>query len=176
MKKLLTALAVILAISVTAQTKHKKEEALKLEWPKSENWTIASNQGNEQMNLIELIHEDESLNNWTEYGYMMALYMTGISVEKMMNVTYEQSKKNAPEAKLTVLERDDKAEYPWIIFMIESPEFKDDKTPESQVWYVVQGKTALFTNFRAVKEAKISKELQTKWVAFFKTAKVVDKQ
>ncbi len=176
MKKLLTILAVILAISATAQTKQKKGESLMLDWPDSENWTMGSNQANDKMTVVELIHSNETLQNWTEFGYMMSLKITGVSVEKAMDVTFEQAKIAAPKAKLTVIEKDLNAEFPWIIFKIESPEFKDDKVPESQVWYVVAGKTALYSNFRAVKETTISPELQEKWVAFFKTAKVVNKK
>lgn len=48
------------------------------------------------------------------------------------------------------------------------------KADESQLWYVVQGKTSLFMNFRAIKEAKIPTELQDKWIQFFKTARIVE--
>jgi hypothetical protein len=80
----------------------------------------------------------------------------------------------SPKAVLTFIEKDETAEYPWIIFTIESPSFKNDKKPESQLWYVVQGKSALYTNFRAVKEATVPKELKDKWTAFFKTGKIVN--
>ena len=64
--------------------------------------------------------------------------------------------------------------FPWIIFKIETPKFKtDDKGPESQLWYIVQGETSLYTNFRAIKEKEISKDLETKWVKFFKKGKIV---
>jgi hypothetical protein len=96
-------------------------------------------------------------------------------MDKAMNLMYEQSKQNSHKAKLTFLEKDENAEHPWILFMIESPDFKNDKRPESQLWYIVQGKTSLYTNFRAVKQATISAELQAKWVSFFKEGKVVYK-
>lgn len=92
-----------------------------------------------------------------------------------MELMYEQSKLQAPKATLTFIEKDEKAEYPWIIFTIESPGFINDKTPESQLWYIVQGKQALYTNFRALKQATISPELKEKWTKFFKTGKIVNK-
>lgn len=67
----------------------------------------------------------------------------------------------------------------WIIhgsFTIESPRFKNDKRPESQLWYIVQGKTSLYTNFRGVKQATIPTDVKDKWTGFFKTGKVVYKE
>lgn len=151
-------------------------ESLMLDWPDSENWKIGSNQENEQQVMIELIHANETLENWTEIGTMMSIKgVRNLAMDKAMNLFYEQAKKTAPKAKLTFIEKDETAEYPWIMFTIESPNFINDKRPESQLWYIVQGKTSLYSNFRAIKKASIPVELKDKWVAFFKTGKVVYK-
>jgi hypothetical protein len=99
----------------------------------------------------------------------------GIPVDKAMNLMFDQAKQNSPKAKLKFIEKDEKAEYPWIIFTIEAPNFKNDKTPESQLWYIVQGKQALYTNFRAVKQAMVPADLKDKWIKFFKGGKIVNK-
>ena len=148
-------------------------ESLILEWPKSENWKIGTNQENDQMTMVEFIHSNETLEKWTEFGTMIAIKgVKNVAMDKAMNMTFDQAKLNSPKAKLTFIEKDESAEYPWIIFTIECPNFKNDKTPESQLWYVVQGKTSLYTNFRAVKKATIPAELKDKWTVFFKTAKI----
>jgi len=169
MKKLLTLIALIIATGAFAQ------ETLQLEWPAKEKWKPAV-QENAQMKLTELVRGKETLEKWTEMGNMTVIKgVKGVPVDAAMNMMFEQSKKNAPKAKLTFIEKDDKAEHPWIIFTIESPEFTDDKNPESQLWYIVQGDTALYTNFYAVKKATISDDLKAKWTAFFKTGRVVSK-
>ena len=151
-------------------------ESLMLDWPENENWKIGHSQETKQMAIIELIHTNETIEKWTEIGTMMSIKgATNVAMDKAMNLMFEQTKQNSPKAKLTFIEKDESVEYPWIIFMIECPNFKNDKTPESQLWYVVQGKTALYTNFRGVKQAKISEEQKTKWIQFFKTGKVVNK-
>lgn len=151
-------------------------ESLVLDWPENENWKLGNSQENEQMAMLELIHTNETLENWTEMGTMMSVKgVKNLPMDKAMNLMYEQAKLNSPKAKLTFLEKDETAEYPWIIFTIESPSFKNDKRPESQLWYVVQGKTSLYTNFRAIKKATIPTDLKEKWIAFFKTGKVVYK-
>lgn len=151
-------------------------ESLQLYWPESENWKIGNSQENEQMAMLELIHSNETLEKWTEFGSMMSIKgAKNIPMDKAMNLMFDQAKLNSPKAKLTFIEKDESVEYPWIIFTIEAPNFKNDKTPESQLWYIVQGKTSLYTNFRAVKQATIPSDLKDKWIVFFKTGQVVNK-
>ena len=151
-------------------------ELLILKWPESENWKVGSRRENEKMVMLELIHSNETLEKWTEIGTMVTIKgLTTITVDQFMKIMIDQAKKNSPKAKLTFIEKDESAEYPWIIFTIESPNFKNDKTPESQLWYIVQGKTSLYTNFRAVKQATVPADLKDKWIKFFKTGKVIYK-
>ncbi len=150
------------------------KESLKLDWPADEKWKIANDQENAQQHMTEWLRGNETLENWTELGSMTAIKaVAGVRVDKAMNMMFDQAKLNAPESKLGFIEKDEKAEYPWIIFTIESPRFKNDNNPESQMWYIVQGKQALYTNFRAVKKATLPADLKTKWLNFFKTGKIL---
>jgi tetratricopeptide (TPR) repeat protein len=152
----------------------QKGESFMLDWPESENWKLGSSQENEKMAMMELIHSDETLEKWTEFGYMMSIKgVQNLPMDKAMNLMFDQAKAKAPKAVLTFIEKDETAEFPWILFTIESPSFKNDKTPESQLWYIVQGKTSLYTNFRAVKQATVPDDLKEKWIKFFKAGKVV---
>lgn len=152
-------------------------ESLMLDWPETENWKVGSNQENEQMAMLELIHSNETLEKWTEFGSMMSIKgVKNIPMDKAMNMMYDQAKLNSPKAKLTFIEKDESVECPWIIFTIEAPSFKNDTTPESQLWYIVQGKTSLYTNFRAIKQSTVPADLKDKWIKFFKTGKVIYKQ
>lgn len=154
--------------------KQQDGESFSLHWPENENWKIGSNQENDKMTMIEFIHSNETFENWTEIGTCNAYKnSTNVPCDVVMNMTFENLKKDSPKAKLTVIEKDDKAEFPWILFTIECPNFIDDNKPESQLWYVIQGKTSLYTNFRAVKKATISTELKEKWITFFKSGKMV---
>lgn len=157
-------------------SKQKSGESLMLDWPDSEGWKIGDNQENEQMHVIDVVRNNETVGKWTELGNMTTIkVIKSMPVEKAMDMMFDQAKRQSPKAKLTFMEKDEQAENPWIIFTIESPGFKNDKTPESQLWYIIQGKQALYTNFRAVKQASIPDDLKTKWIAFFKTSKLVYK-
>jgi len=152
------------------------KESLMLDWPDAENWKVGDDQENAQQHVVDLIHSNETIDKWTEIGNMTSIKgVTGIPVDKAMNLMFDQAKQNAPKATLTFIEKDEKAEYPWIIFTIEAPNFKNDKTPESQLWYIVQGKQALYTNFRAIKQATIPQALKDKWIQFFKGGKIVNR-
>ncbi len=154
----------------------QRGESLMLDWPENENWKVGSSQENEQMAMLELIHSNETLEKWTEFGSMMSIKgARNIPMDKAMNMMFDQAKQTSPKAKLTFIEKDESVEYPWILFTIESPSFKNDKTPESQLWYIVQGKTSLYANFRAVKQATVPPDLKDKWIKFFKTGKIVNK-
>lgn len=149
-------------------------ESLSLHWPENENWKVGSNQENEDMTMLELIPSNETFENWTEIGTMMAIKgAKNVPMDKAMEMKFQDLKKNSPKAKLTFIEKDESVEFPWIIFTIECPKFKNDKNPESQLWYITQGKTSLYINFRAVKQATVPTNLKDKWITFFKTAKIV---
>ncbi|MBN4065754.1 tetratricopeptide repeat protein [Candidatus Amoebophilus asiaticus] len=155
-------------------TEQQGGESLMLEWPKNENWKVGDDQENSEQRVLDLIHTNETIDNWTELGNMTTMKgITGVPMDKAMNLMFDQTKQNAPKAKLTFIEKEENTEYPWIIFTIESPGFKNDKIPESQLWYIVQGKQALYTNFIAIKKASIPADLKDKWTKFFKTGKIL---
>jgi hypothetical protein len=85
---------------------------------------------------------------------------------------FENAKKNCPSAKLLLIEKNDTAKYPWIIFKVECT---SSTVNESQVWHIMQGTDELFTSFRAVKQNPLPVDLEKKWVEFFKTVSIVVK-
>lgn len=151
-------------------------ESLMLDWPDAENWKIGDNQDQGQVQVMDLIHADETIDNWTELGNMTAVRgVIGIAMDTAMKLMFDQAKKNARDARLTFIEKDEKAEFPWIIFTIEAPKFNNDPRPESQLWFIIQGKQALYTNFRALKKSSLPVDLKKKWTKFFKTGKIEKK-
>ena len=149
-------------------------EMMMLDWPDSENWKLANSQETDQMMMVELLKDNETFDNWTEIGTMQSIKgATNVQMDKAMNLMYDQAKETCPDAELNFIEKDETPEYPWILFTINCGSYKDTNEPESQLYYIVQGKSALFINFRAIKEPKIDDKTKTKWIDFFKTGKVV---
>ena len=147
-------------------------ESLSLDWPDEENWNLANHQENQGVTMIELTRNNETLENWSELGSMVSYNnVSGMSMEAAMNLMLTSSKANSPNVEQLLIEKDETGEYPWVIFKMENA--GSANSPEAQIWYVTQGKQTLFTAFRAVRKSEISDDLQTKWVKFFKSGKVI---
>ena len=152
---------------------NKSTESLMLDWPDGEGWKIASRNEDAEQKTIELLKHKETFDNWTEIGTMFVYKNISaakkIPITKTMDLMYEGAKKICSSPKITMLEKDETANYPWIIFKIEC----SSSTPEAQVWYAIQGTNELFVNFRGVKQKTVPADLQNKWIKFFKSAKIV---
>ena len=133
-----------------------------LDWPEKENWKVGDDQENEEQHVVDLILSDETIDKWTELGNMTSIKgVKDIPMDKAMNLTYDLAKQNSPKAKLTFIEKDETVEYPWIIFTIESPNFKDDKTTISTLVYC-PGQTGIIHKFQSSKTGSSSRRLKRK--------------
>ncbi|MBK9247196.1 MAG: tetratricopeptide repeat protein [Ignavibacteria bacterium] len=151
-------------------------EKLQLNWPKEEQWSFGEIQENGQIQVQDLVRSQIGGVGWREVANMTTIIgAKNIKVDTAMNMMYLQAKLKSNVAKLTFIEKDEKAEFPWILFTIEVSKFTNNMPPESQLWYIVQGKESLYTNFRALKKPKIPADLKAKWAKFFKTGKIVRK-
>jgi len=150
------------------------QESLKIHWLEKYEWKVLSNQESESMHMIELIPGKEDGQNWTKLGQMLSIKgAKNIPMEEAQKMMFQQTKTTSPKAKLTFLEKDENDPYPWILFKIESPNFTDDKNPESQLWYIKQGETSLFVNFIALKKKKLKDDFVDEWSKVFKESEVV---
>jgi len=151
----------LLSLQLNAQN-----ELVKINWPKNEKWHVADQQKSDAQTMIELLKGNETFENFSEIGttyiFRGAMY---IPVTEKIDELYNRVKKLAPEAKKTMIEKDEKNVCPWYIYKIESP-------TESQIWFAIQGKKEIYVNFWATKNAAISADQQTKWVNIFKSSKI----
>jgi len=154
--------------------KPPKGESLKLEWPESDHWKVGGDLEEGPQHITNFIHDGETLDKWTELGNMTSLKgMLGISVDTAMYVMFLSAVAKAPDAKLAVIKKGETQDCPWIIFSIEAPEFKKDTIPESQLWFLIQGKQGLYTNFVATKQPKLPEDFKQKWTTFFEKGRLV---
>ena len=145
-----------------------------LHYPEEENWKLETNFENDQLTMMELVRNNETLENWTEIATTKAFKgAINTDLEETMNFTFKQLNELCPKAELTFIEKDLDTKFPWIIFTIECPKYKDDKTAESQLWYMIQGKTSLYSSFRAIRSAGIPEATRQKWIEFFKSGKII---
>jgi len=173
MKRTLAILFFLNAI-YTASFCQDKTEGLKISWPDNFNWKVGSDQENDSQHLVELVPANESIDNWTILVTMQTLKGTvNVPIASVPAAMMSQAQKTAPDAKLTIFEKDEKAKTPWILFKIESPSFTNDPNPESQLYYVIQGQTALFINFVAIKRRGLPDDFSNQWKMVFKLSELV---
>jgi hypothetical protein len=173
MKKQLLIFTFII-FAFTGITYSQGKESLKISWPGEYKWKVGADQQVKNSRMIELIPGNETLNNWTIIGTMISMQgVKNVPLNTAVKMTFDKMKVNSPKARLVIIERGDKAKYPWIIFKIESPYFTNSKNPESQMYYIIQGRTSLYTNFVAVKQASLGPLFIEKWAKIFKSSSLV---
>ena len=151
-----------------------KIESLKITMPEEYKWKVGSHQEDSKQQMVELIPGKEKIDNWTIIGTMLSLKgVTNVPMDVAMNLMFDQAKENAIKPILTLVERNDTTKHSWIIFKIEVAKFKNDNNPESQLYYIIQGETALYSNFVAIKDKTLSKEFVDKWTKVFKASELV---
>jgi hypothetical protein len=154
-----------------------KTENLKIIWPEEYKWKIGSNQEDKSVHMMELIPGNERIEKWTIIGTMLSIKgAKNVPMDAAMSMTFDQTKSGAPNAKLTMIEKDEKSLHPWILFKIEAPNFKNDKNPESQLYYIVQGDQSLYSNFVAIKQKVLTDEFVAKWAKVFKASEFVESE
>lgn len=151
------------------------QESLKIVWLEQYEWKLLSNEEDGNIHMMEVIPGKETAENWTMLGQMMSIKgALNMPMEEAKNTMFEQTKVSSPNAKLTVLEKDEQDEFPWILFKIENSGNKGTKNPESQLWYIRQGKTALYVNFIAKKKKKLKADFVQTWGEVFKNSEIVE--
>jgi hypothetical protein len=167
-------LLLLLSLATTIVFAQAKTESLKINWPDEYNWTIGSDQNSEKEHLIELVPEKQDITNWKTLGSMLVYKgVKGIPIDTVPGAIFKTAQTSAIGPQLTIFEKDSQAKYPWIIFKIESAAFKNTPEPESQLYYVIQGETALYINFVAVKEKTLPEDMVKKWIKVFKASELV---
>jgi hypothetical protein len=165
-------LLVALLLLYTAGYGQVRHETMKFNWPDGYHWKMLSNQNTATAQMIEVVPGNESATGWSILGTSM-IYKNArnSNLTTVAQMVYRQTLKNAPLAQLHIFERNDTQHY--IIFKIEAPKYNNSPVPESQLYYFVQGQSALFSNFVAIKQAKLSLAFVNKWIPILKTGHLV---
>lgn len=149
------------------------QESLKIIWIEKYEWELLSSQEDEKMHVLEVIPGGQTAENWTMLGQMVSIKgVNDLPLDSAQHMMFQQAKSNSPNPALTFLEKDEKDQYPWILFKLENVG-PNEKEPESQLWYIRQGKTSLFISFIAVKEPELKTKFIKDWSSAFKASKMV---
>jgi hypothetical protein len=162
---------IILTLSAFGQD---KQEVFKINWSEEYKWKIITDLDDELMHFIEFIPENEDSINWAMLYTLMTLKNEKVSTTgKIVQMYRELTYRNSPDAKLTVLERDNKAKNIWVLFKVERLSYPNDPGPLSKLYYVIQGDTNLFVNYITIKEETLSTDFISKWMKVFKNNEII---
>ena len=100
----------------------EKKEVLKIDWPEEYKMKKALDIEDEKTRFVVFVPENETMDNWTILGSLVSYKKTKAPNIDIIIKSYEETfLKEEPSAKLTILEKNDRAENIWALFKIEAP-------------------------------------------------------
>ena len=166
-------LVVVLLLSQFYFSQNRKE-ILKVYWPAEYQWKTINDREYKGIHLTEIVPEKEKSGSWKKLGTMMYFKNTRVpNADTIIDLYREVSWEEGSKSKLTVLEKHDKGENIWVLFKEENALYSDNKTPKSQLFYVIQGEDTLYYVFISLRKKELPEEFVEKWSKIFKNSELV---
>lgn len=161
---------------VAEAVEQAKGEHFQLDWPDDESWRLHETQDQGPLVMSIYLKGEETIENATEGALMIAIQgiPPAIPMEEVMKMMTADTKKKNPDATVTFIEKDQSAEYPWILYRVDVPA-KKGKSAEVQLWYSLQSSQTLYTTYWGMDGEELPADLQAKWTKIFKEGKIVNK-
>lgn len=143
----------------------QEKEVLKIDWPEEYKMKKALDIEDEKTRFAVFVPENETVDNWTILGSLVSYKKTKAPNIDIIIKSYEETfLKEEPSAKLTILEKNDRAENIWALFKIEEPSVSKKSNLEAQLVYVIQGEDDIHNVFVMIKEkntfSKVCKKVE----------------
>ena len=153
----------------------QEKEVLKIDWPEEYKMKKALDIEDEKTHFVVFVPENETMDNWTILGSLVSYKKTKVPNIDIIIKSYEETfLKEEPSAKLTILEKNDRAENIWALFKIEAPSISKKSNLEAQLVYVIQGEDDIHNVFVMIKEKTLSQKFVKKWSKIFKESKLIN--
>jgi hypothetical protein len=151
-----------------------RQEFLKIAFPETMSWKVIYQGGDAQTYVRQHIPVNDTKDNRkTLIHQSVAKNATVDSIQKAVSIFSEASRKETPLTKVTILKEVDLPDQKWAFFKVETPHYPNDPRPESQLWYLIQGKKGLHVAFVAIKEKQLSVDFVNKWSEIFKKSRLI---
>ena len=153
----------------------QEKEVLKIDWPEEYKMKKALDIEDEKTRFVVFVPENETVDNWTILGSLVSYKKTKVPNIDIIIKSYEETfLKEEPSAKLTILEKDERAKNIWALFKIEAPSISKKSNLEAQLVYVIQGEDDIHNVFVMIKEKTLSQKFVKKWSKVFKEGKLIN--
>lgn len=151
-----------------------RRETLKIAVPALSAWKVAF-EGEDAVSYVkQLLPAKETSDNWQTMIYQT--FVKGVKVEKIhqaVETFVAASKKETSLTKTTIIQEVEGPGQKWALFKAETPYYPNDPHPESQLYYLLQGKDGVHVAFVAIKQKQLSPEFINKWTEIFKKSQLV---
>jgi len=148
----------------------RKGERITIDWPGEYNWKTVQQKHDENTQTSMIIPGNESVSAASIIGSLKAYQ--GVKVATVGDMIDHYKAGLDSGTTFTLIDKEQNTNYPWILFKVETPRTRQYPEAESDLYYVVQGKYALYENYVAIKEAQLSDEFVKKWKAVFMASKI----
>ena len=153
----------------------QEKEVLKIDWPEEYKMKKALDIEDEKTRFVVFVPENETVDNWTILASLVSYKkMKAPNVDIIIKSYEETFLKEEPSAKLTILEKNDRAKNIWALFKIEAPSISKKSNLEAQLVYVIQGEDDIHNVFVMIKEKTLSQKFVQKWSKVFKEGKLIN--
>jgi hypothetical protein len=170
MNKVLWVSILLLSLNVVSFAQGRTEYLI-ISWPAEYECKTVSQKDDGNVQTTMIIPGKDSVANATIVGSLSSYRELKFSNPKKIVANYKSRLDSGTV--LTELETSQKDRYPWVIFKVETSASSKYPEAESDLYFVVQGKFALYENFVGIKEPSLSEEFVKKWIAIFMTYKIV---
>ncbi|SEW54992.1 hypothetical protein [Chitinophaga arvensicola] len=148
------------------------KERLKITLPANSQWTMITDTEVDNLATRQYLPASETPQQWS-------LLITNMTMENARVDNIDLAIKNftnaaisrASQAKTTLLGKENLPKRRWALFKVETP---GAGTPESQLYYVVQGPRSFHAVFIAKKSETLPADFVSKWSAVFRNSKVIN--
>ncbi|MEC5146800.1 hypothetical protein [Chitinophaga sp. 212800010-3] len=152
-----------------------KHERLKIILPGNKPWNKIMDSEADNLSTRQYLPPGETIDHWTMLLHEMTMENARINdinlaIQNFSNAAAGQS----PQAKITILGKENIPGRRWALFKIETPEFPGGKAPESQLFYVIQGKQSFHAAFIAKHEKTLSPAFVKTWGELLRKGRIVE--
>lgn len=167
-------LSFLIFFSALSFCRAQKTDSLQIELPAKYKLKLADSKQNTQMKMLEYIPEHE---NWENYSIIVTKLIMKNAVNVPLETVYEGHKKmtldKAKGVTINEISRNKPGEREYVLFTVETEEFPDSETTESQVYYFVKGDKDIIMAISAIKAKKLPQEFIDEWSNIFLKSRII---
>lgn len=152
-----------------------RKERLKIAFPGTPKWKLISDTEVDNFVTRQYLPENETPEKWRQMIYAMTMENVKVSdIDQAIKSFTDAAMGKSARSKVTLLSKENLPGRRRALFKIETPATAGNITPESQLYYIVQGTRSFHAVFIAKKSTALSPEYIKTWGDIFRKSQPVN--